>query len=231
MPLLPPKPVQPAKLTRQEKKIGAIAGTAVIVGVVLFIIVAGVLVASSPKTTLSTADASSKTSSSAQNNNGQANTPSSQSSQSTNATAKSNPASKQSPGLNQPADDGKFQFTVTGFSCGQSQLENGNEFETATAQGQFCVMKLTTKNIGNEAQEFDVSAQYVYTSDGKQLSYSSDGTIAANGQNSQCFSFPTVNPGNSLDCSVAFDVAKGVTPTYAMLHDSSFSGGVKVNLQ
>jgi hypothetical protein len=135
------------------------------------------------------------------------------------------------PGLNQAANDGKFQFTVTSFSCGQSQLSNDNEFETATAQGQFCVLKLDIKNIGSEAQQFDNSAQYIYTSDGKRLSYATDGTTAANSSGSQCSLLPTINPGNSLSCNVAFDVPQGVTPTYAVLHDSSFSGGVKVALQ
>jgi Domain of unknown function (DUF4352) len=140
-------------------------------------------------------------------------------------------AAPATPGLNQAARDGKFQFTVTSFSCGQSQLSNDNEFETATAQGQFCVLNLEIKNIGSEAQQLDNSAQYVYTSDGKQLSYASDGTTAANSSGSQCNLLPTINPGNSLSCNVAFDAPKGVTPAYAVLHDSSFSGGVKVNLQ
>jgi cytoskeletal protein RodZ len=153
------------------------------------------------------------------------------SSSDTSASNSTAAAASATPGINQPADDGKFQFTVTSFACGQSQLSNDNEFETATAQGQFCVLKLDIKNIGTEAQQFDDSAQYVYTSDGKQLSYASDGTTAANSSDSQCRLIPTINPGNSLDCNVAFDVPKGVTPTYAMLHDSSLSDGVKVNLQ
>jgi hypothetical protein len=67
-------------------------------------------------------------------------------------------AAPATPGLNQAANDGKFQFTVASFTCGQSQLSNDNEFETATAQGQFCVLRLDIKNIGSEAQQFDNSA-------------------------------------------------------------------------
>ena len=156
---------------------------------------------------------------------------SSDASSNSGGTSNASAATSATPGLNQAANDGKFQFAISSFACGQSQLENDNQFESATAQGQFCVMKLNVKNIGSEAQQFDASAQYVYTADGKQLSYTSQGTIAANPTSSQCFSYPTINPGNSLDCSIAFDVPKGVTPTYATLHDSSFSSGVKVNLQ
>ena len=136
------------------------------------------------------------------------------------------------PGLNQEADDGDFGFTVTSFQCGQSTLTQPDDtYVTSTAQGQFCVMNLNIKNIKSQPQSFDDSAQYVYDNTGKQYSDSSDATITANASGSQCSILPTVNPGNTLTCIVAFDVPKGVTPTYAMLHDSSASNGVKVSLQ
>src|SRR5579883_1202984 len=53
--------------------------------------------------------------------------------------------SASTPGLNQPADDGKLEFTVTSFTCGQTTLSNDNEFETATAHGQFCVLSMDIK--------------------------------------------------------------------------------------
>src|SRR5260221_14747107 len=66
------------------------------------------------------------------------------------------------PGLNQPADDGKFEFVVTALKCGQHYLVNDNQFENATAQGQFCVLSVSIKNIGSVAQTFDYSAQFLY---------------------------------------------------------------------
>jgi len=194
------------KKPKQHKALKVILG--IVAAFVLLIVIGSVIGSSSSQTanTSSTSNASSTSSS-------------------------GSAASSATPGLNHAAQDGKFQFTVTSFACGQSQLENGNEFEAATAQGQFCVMKLNVTNIGTEAQQFDASSQYVYTADGKQLSYSSDGTTAANTSGNNCYVYQTINPGNNLSCNVAFDVPSGVTPTYAMLHDSSFSGGVKINLQ
>jgi hypothetical protein len=139
-------------------------------------------------------------------------------------------SSAATPGLNQPADDGKLEFTVTSFTCGKTTLSNDNEFEGATAQGQFCIMGLHIKNIGTESQQFDASAQNVYTSDDKQYSSDSDGTTAANPSGTDC-NYQDVNPGNEIDCNVAFDMPQGLTPVYAKLHDSTFSGGVRVNLQ
>jgi hypothetical protein len=135
------------------------------------------------------------------------------------------------PGLNHAADDGKFRFVVTVFKCGQTYLMNDNQFENATAQGQWCLMSLDYQNIGSEAQGFETSAQYVYDASGKQYSADTSGTMAANPSGSQCIAYQQVNPGVSSSCVVAFDVPKGMALTYATLHDSSFSGGVKVSLQ
>lgn len=77
---------------------------------------------------------------------------------------------------------------------------------------QFCLMELNTTNFGAEAQQFDDSSQYVYSSDGKQLSWATEATVVANWTNNQFHSYPTVHPGNNLDCVVGFDVPNGVTP-------------------
>jgi len=134
-------------------------------------------------------------------------------------------------GLNQPADDGKFRFVATAFACGRTYLVNDNEFENAHAQGQWCLLSLSYSNIGTEAQTFETSSQYVYDASGKQYSADTSGTIAANPSSSQCVTYQQINPGVSSSCVVAFDIPKGVVATYAMLHDSSVSDGVKVALQ
>lgn len=136
------------------------------------------------------------------------------------------------PTLNQPASDGKFQFTVTAFQCGITQItQSDNQYEVATPQGQYCTMSLNVKNIGTVSQSFDDSSQYIYDSSNKQYSDDSNGTIAANPSSSQFMMMPNVNPGVSISGVLAFDIPKGTTPTYAILHDSSLSNGVRVNLQ
>lgn len=136
------------------------------------------------------------------------------------------------PKLNQPANDGKFQFTITSFNCGETQVTQPDAPDiTSQAQGQFCSMNLTVKNIGTVAQDFDASSQYIYDNSGKQYSYSSDATITANPTSSQFPVLETVNPGNSVSGTVVFDIPKTITPVTATLHDSAASGGVKVSLQ
>src|SRR3712207_644199 len=74
-------------------------------------------------------------------------------------------------GLNQPAQDGKFEFTVTGVDCSQNTI--GQAPVTKTAQGTFCLVSLTVQNIGNEAQLLDASSQKALDAAGKE--YSADG--------------------------------------------------------
>jgi len=92
-------------------------------------------------------------------------------------------------------------------------------------------MNLSVKDISTVAQSFDSSSQYVYDGSGKQYSLDSTATIAANPTSSQFMEFPTINPGVTLTGVLAFDVPSGTTPTYATLHDSALSNGVKVDLQ
>ena len=88
----------------------------------------------------------------------------------------------------------------------------------------------SVSNVQNEAQEFSASDQYLYDDSGKQFSADTSGTSAANPSSSSC-NYQQLNPGVSISCVVAFDVPKTAVVTYAKLHDSSFSDGVKVALQ
>lgn len=130
--------------------------------------------------------------------------------------------------LNETARDGKFEFVVASVECGKTSAGT-NEYLTEQAQGQFCFVNVTVKNIGTEAQTFDSSSQYLY--DAANAKYSADGTASlyANRQGSTFLN--QINPGNSVSGILVFDLPKDKTPTSAELHDSPFSGGVKVDLQ
>ncbi|BCY13186.1 DUF4352 domain-containing protein [Actinoplanes sp. L3-i22] len=147
----------------------------------------------------------------------------------TGAATKTEKAEKkdETPGLGQAAKDGKFQFTVTGVKCGATKV--GSDFLNQKAQGQFCLIDLTIKNIGKEAQTFLDSEQKAY--DAKKVEYSVDSAAAmyANGDNQ--ILFQEINPGNTVKGKLVFDVPKGTKLTELDLHDSMFSGGVKVALR
>jgi len=130
--------------------------------------------------------------------------------------------------IGEAANDGKFSFTVNSFKCGESSV--GDQYLNKTAQGQYCRMNVSVKNIGNQAQTLDTSSQYIYDATGKKFSSDSTATIyAAPSSNSPWYA--EVNPGNTITGDIIFDVPKDTTPVTAELHDSALSGGVKVSLE
>jgi hypothetical protein len=133
------------------------------------------------------------------------------------------------PKLNQPANDGKFQFTVTAIKCGQPSVSSADGYLTKTAQGQYCLLSVTANNIGDQSQTLDSTSQYIYDSSNKKYSSDSEATIDISPTDNTFFN--PINPGNSVSGTIVFDIPKGVTPTIAELHDSALSGGVKVSLQ
>ena len=132
--------------------------------------------------------------------------------------------------IGQPADDGKFQFTVNSIKCGETSLSDSLGNVESTAQGQFCRLNVTVKNIANQPQSLDETAQYLYSAQGAKYSTDTDADIWAQPSDQDPWD-NDINPGNSLTSDIMFDVPKNVTPVTAELHDSSLSGGVKVSLQ
>lgn len=129
-------------------------------------------------------------------------------------------------GLNQPVNDGKFQFIVRSVDCSKKTI--GNDPVTTTANGVFCIVSMDVKNVGDQAQTLDASSQYGYDAQGKK--YSSDLKSEMYLPNQGGALFNQLNPGSSVSGQVAFDVPAGTKLTKLELHDSMFSGGVDVNL-
>jgi hypothetical protein len=129
-------------------------------------------------------------------------------------------------GLNQPARDGKFEFTVTAVDCGATTI--GTPPLSKSAQGQFCRVTLTVKNIGKEAQTFDGSSQKAFDTSGTKFSNDGEAETYAN-QGNETF-LQQINPGNQVQGVLVFDVPKTTKITRLELHDSAFSGGVKVHI-
>lgn len=130
--------------------------------------------------------------------------------------------------LNEAARDGKFEFVVKGVECGKTTIGT-NQYLTKNAQGQFCLMTVSVKNIGNEAQGFFGSNQKLLNAESQQ--FAADDTAGAYLDQNYSTLFSNINPGNSVEGVIVFDIPKGQTPVFAQLHDSSLSDGVKVALQ
>lgn len=131
-------------------------------------------------------------------------------------------------GLNTPVRDGKFEFTVTAVDSGLQSVGD-NPYLTEEAQGQFVVVSLKVENIGDEPQSFSPSAQKATDAKGRTFEADTTAQIALGG--SDVTVWDSINPGNSVDVKLVFDMPKNARPAAVELHDSMFSGGVKVNLK
>jgi len=129
--------------------------------------------------------------------------------------------------IGEAANDGKFEFVVKGIECGKTSV--GGQYLTKTPQGQYCLLSVTVKNIGDEAQSLFSSNQKLFNAQGQQ--YAADDTATAYAAPEGSTWYSNINPGNSVDGTIVFDLPKDQAPVSAELHDSSMSGGVKVNLQ
>lgn len=144
----------------------------------------------------------------------------------TAAPAEEKPVEPAAPGFGVPVRDGKFEFVVNGMECGIPKV--GDDFLNKTAQGQFCLVDLSIKNIGDRAQTFFGDNTYVLNEAGQQFSADTEAGIYLDESNSF---IEEINPGNSITGKVVFDVPAGMTPVTIELHDSAFSGGVEVALR
>lgn len=140
--------------------------------------------------------------------------------------AEPEPEEPAAPGVGTAVRDGKFEFTVTSVETGVATV--GDEFLNQQAQGQYVLVHMTVTNIGTEAQMFDGSSQELTDTAGRTHSADSSAAIYLGDANS----FLTdINPGNSVEGTVVFDVPADAVPASIDLHDSMFSGGVEVALQ
>jgi hypothetical protein len=125
--------------------------------------------------------------------------------------------------IGQEVRDGQFAFTVTSIDRSKQAGDLSNQFEVVTAQGEFVNVRMTVTNIGNHAQTFYATNQHLKIGNN---TYDAN-TMAALWTSS---SNETINPGNSIQVVVSFDVPPGAGGGALQLHDSVFSGGTQVTL-
>lgn len=121
--------------------------------------------------------------------------------------------------------DGKFTFTVTKTAPGPKRI--GDQYAGKNPQGKFFYVHVTVANHGDKAQYFSGDSQKLLAG-GKEYSADTEAAIYLS-ESSQSL-FEEINPGNSVKGIIVYDIPKNVSPTGIELHDSPFSGGVKVTL-
>jgi hypothetical protein len=128
-------------------------------------------------------------------------------------------------GMNTPVRDGRFEFVVKDVSCGKHSVGSG--ILTSNAQGEYCIITVSVKNIATKAQSFFVSNQKAMAGD---IEYEPDSAATAYAGTDQSTWINDINPGNQIQGPLVYDVPIGTVLDKVVLHDSLFSGGVAVKL-
>lgn len=102
--------------------------------------------------------------------------------------------------LGEPATVDDVTFTVTSEDCGETTV--GQEFLETEAQGVFCLFGVTVANGGNEPLFFDSSNVTGYIGD---TEYGSDSEATIYLEDNDAF-LEEINPGNTIEATVVFDV-------------------------
>jgi uncharacterized protein DUF4352 len=128
------------------------------------------------------------------------------------------------PGLGSPVRDGKFEFVVNAMSCGHATVTRS--VLTKKAQGQYCLVQLSVRNIGADAQTFADAYQQAIGPDGTRYGADTLAGVIANLDGTLAWNL--INPGNAVSGTIAFDIPTGAQITTLELHDSPLSRGVRV---
>ncbi|WP_309232324.1 DUF4352 domain-containing protein [Micromonospora tarensis] len=116
------------------------------------------------------------------------------------------PAAPKAPGIGDKVRGGDFEFTVRSVKCGIARV--GSEFLNTKAQGAFCRVSVTVKNVTKKAHSFHADGS-ISAQDGSGRKYEVDGEAGIYGNDDGQGFLDEINPGNSVTANVYFDVPKG----------------------
>lgn len=143
------------------------------------------------------------------------------------AAAADQPPEPTSATLNTAVRDGKFEFVVNAVQPGLAEVGD-NPFLKQQAQGQFVIVSLSVQNIGDKPQGFSPSNQKVFDTEGRSFESDASAQIALG--SSDIPVWDNINPGNTVNVQLIYDMPLGAAPASIELHDSMFSDGVTVAL-
>ena len=144
------------------------------------------------------------------------------------STSDTTPAGNQpprpAPGIGAPARDGTLEFTVRSVRCGVEQV---GDVVQKNAAGQYCIVELTVRNVGDAPQAFYNTNQEAHSADGTRYEPDWEATYDASGDQQ---ADEAINPGNEIDAVVVYDIPKDAKIQTLTLHDSAMSSGVVIRI-
>lgn len=121
--------------------------------------------------------------------------------------------------------DGKFEFQVINMTRAATAGDPSNQFEIVKPQGEFIIVTMSVRNIGDRPQSYFGGNQKLIDTSGRQYGTNSEASMWMNSSIGG-----DINPGNSIQVKEAFDVPPGTHADVLEVHDSMMSGGAMVHL-
>ena len=125
-------------------------------------------------------------------------------------------------------ESGNFTFTLNAMECGISKV--GNDTFGAEAQGEYCKITMNVENTGNEADYFSASNQIVKDAEGREFEADTSAMIYLE-EGDDIWLGADINPGNSADVAILYDMPTGVSPVSITVVDGFFGSGKEVSLK
>jgi hypothetical protein len=119
-----------------------------------------------------------------------------------------------------PVHDGDFEFVVSDVSTPT------NWHGAARPRGEWIIATMTVRNLDDESQEFAANSQKLIDSEGHIFAADAQAAVAMN----QSSMVVKIAPGADITMELPFDVPTETMPSAIELHDSVFSGGVRVRV-
>lgn len=135
--------------------------------------------------------------------------------------------------IGEEARDGSFSFKVSGVECVGREV--GVPPETRVTQGQFCLVYLTVRNVGDRPEPFSGGLQLLADSSARryhpgvmQSGPPPPPLVLSSGVKE--ITNVRLNPGAELEGVLIFDMPQGSKPAEFEFHRAPRSMGVKVRL-
>lgn len=130
-------------------------------------------------------------------------------------------------GLGEAAQDGDLEFTATGINC-EDRTVGTNQYAMDEAEGQFCRLSVTVRNVGDSAVDLP-SNQQLITPAGEETNLDSQATQYAQENQTTGYWYENIASGSKVSGDLVFDISGGQVAR-AILHGSQDSPGVDINL-
>lgn len=117
--------------------------------------------------------------------------------------------------------DGNMAIQVKSVDCGAKSIGSG--VARSTARGQFCIVTFSAGAAKKKRVNYFSSSQKGIT----KLGYEVDAMPMSDEKYPMMLG---INPGNTAELSVVFDVGKKDSLQYIEFHDLMFSNGIRIDL-